>query len=163
MSDTNKQSSDANFYLVMLAIIIVMVFYISYDMDNRYDSANVIIEAQTEAAPVIVEVEVAPVVEVAPAPEPTPVVEAIVIKKESIAKDLETDAIVKTETITKYVPVPVHVPVPVPVQAPVEQYQNQPYQGGNYYQQNPYNSPYGNYQNGLYGNPYQRPYYGPNN
>ena len=73
MSNTNKSSSDSNFYLIMLALIIVMGFYISYDIDQRYGS-SVAVETQPEVTPapaaVVVDVVVAPiaVVEEKPAP-----------------------------------------------------------------------------------------------
>lgn len=111
MSNTSKQPSDSNFYLVMLAAVVGMGFYVSYDVDKRYGSSTAAVEAQPEAAPipVVVEVEVVtevvetpPVVETAPAAS-EPVVEIIEIKKETIIKDPETETIVKTETAAKFV------------------------------------------------------------
>jgi len=63
-ANSASQSSDMSFYVFMLAIIVGMAFYISYDMEQRYgtsaDNTNSI-AVEPEAAPVT-EVAAEPVV-----------------------------------------------------------------------------------------------------
>jgi len=49
-NNTNEESSDSNFYLTMLAAIVGMGFYISYDVEKRYGAA-----VSTSTSPVVVE------------------------------------------------------------------------------------------------------------
>lgn len=103
MSNTTKgNSSDSTFYLVMLAAIVAMGFYISDDMGKRYGSkegaadGNITNEQIHTAQPVIVNiekvisVEVKPVAEI-PAGETTP--EAVVVEK-TVQETTTTTAIV---------------------------------------------------------------------
>ena len=85
MSNTNKSSSDSNFYLIMLALIIVMGFYISYDIDKRYGS-SVAVETQPEVTPapaaVVVDVVVAPIAVPVVEEKPAPVI--VEVKDETV-------------------------------------------------------------------------------
>ncbi len=104
-----KSSSDSGFYMVLLALVVGMGFYISYDINQRYgDESLVYGNADSGAAvdikalpnaPVIVNIEKIKTVEVVPvatvpATEDTP--EAVVVEK----------VIRKTTVTTAIVPVP---------------------------------------------------------
>jgi len=98
------KSSEKGFYIIMLAMIISMALYVSYDMEQRY-GADKAASADAEPAqvnglePVIVNIEktksitVKPVAEI-PATEQTP--EAVVVEK----------VVNKTTVTTAVVPVP---------------------------------------------------------
>ena len=86
------QSSDMSFYVIMLALIVGMGFYISYDMEQRYGSTSSSAAAPMDSepaqegiqAPVVVNIEKVKTVEVKPlavipATETTP--EAVVVEK----------------------------------------------------------------------------------
>ena len=120
-SGSIKQSSDKSFYLIMIAMVVGMGFYISYDMDQRYGASsgstpanNEVSEPQAKAAPatpVVVgiekakSVEIKPVAEV-PATETTP--EAVVVKK------VEQDTTVTTAVVPVAAPEAQKVAVPAP-------------------------------------------------
>lgn len=108
MSNTAKRnSSDSTFYLVMLAAIVAMGFYISDDMGKRYGSkegaadSNITNEQNQTAQPVIVNiekvisVEVKPMAEI-PAGEAAP--EAVVVEK-TVQEMTTTTAIVPVADI----------------------------------------------------------------
>ncbi len=102
-----NSSSDMSFYIIMLALIAGMAFYISNDMEKRYASAET---AQSASEPVVISVAetgsvvIKPIVDV-PATETTP--EAVIVKK------------VEQKTIVTTALVPVKEEVPVAEAEPV--------------------------------------------
>ncbi|MCU7833956.1 MAG: hypothetical protein KZQ83_01795 [gamma proteobacterium symbiont of Taylorina sp.] len=86
-NEANNESSDSNFYLTMLAVVVGMGFYVSYDVEQRYGSSNA---STTEVQPVVIPVlvETAPA-EVAPALIETTIVEATIVEIKSVAVDSE--------------------------------------------------------------------------
>ncbi|NOQ79231.1 MAG: hypothetical protein GQ546_07500, partial [Gammaproteobacteria bacterium] len=82
-ANSASQSSDMSFYVIMLAIIVGMAFYISYDMEQRYgtsadNSSSIAVEPVVVSVKKVVTVEVKPVAEI-PATETTP--DAVVVEK----------------------------------------------------------------------------------
>ena len=97
--DNAPQSSDMSFYVFMLAIIVAMAFYISYDMEQRYGSGAAVsgtTAAEAISEPIVISVEqvnsveIKPVAEI-PATETTP--EVIVVEKTEQKTTVTTAAI----------------------------------------------------------------------
>ena len=129
-NETSAQSSDRSFYLIILALIVGMGFYISYDMDQRYGSTagtaagtegSQPVEAAETATPVIVGIEkvetviIKPVAEI-PATETTP--EAVVVKK--IVQETTVTTLVIPVAEEKAAPETAQLPVAVETEAEVK-------------------------------------------
>jgi len=135
-------SSDMSFYVIMLAIIVAMAFYISYDMEKRYSASSqqakktvvlgpdltpiVVTKSEpkkmVEAKPEVISVEKIKTVEIKPvadipATESTP--EAVIVEKTE-QKTVVTTAVVAVPEKAEKVPAPVEkTSAPVTEVAPV--------------------------------------------
>ena len=113
----SAQSSDMSFYVIMLALIVAMGFYISYDSSQRYgtgtsssaDSSLTGSAQELAIEPVIISIEKVKTVEIIPvavieATESTP--EAVIVEKVE-QKTVVTTAVIPVEDIVKTEAAPV--------------------------------------------------------
>ena len=117
---TQNSSSDMSFYIIMLALIAGMAFYISNDMEKRYASAET---AQPASEPVVISVAetgsvvIKPIVDI-PATETTP--EAVIVKKVE-QKTIVTTALVPVKeevSVAELEPFVIAQPKSTPAPAP---------------------------------------------
>ncbi len=96
--DNAPQSSDMSFYVFMLAIIVAMAFYISYDMEQRYGSGAAV-SGTTAAEPVVISVEQAISVEIKPVAEipATATTPEVIVVEKTEQKTIVTTAIVPVQ------------------------------------------------------------------
>ncbi len=104
-SSEAAQSSDMSFYVIMLALIVGMGFYISYDSEQRYGETNSIAATQDDSAqdaalqPVIVSIEKVKTVDIKPVaviPATETASGAVIVEKVE-QKTIITKAVIEVE------------------------------------------------------------------
>lgn len=115
-SNTSNQASDKSFYLIMLAIVVGMGFYVSYDMNQRYDesqSASTAPSTSTGAedtvktqAPVVITGDIPVVINVDKTkPETAKPVSEIPAPETTATKDIVDEKVQQTPQVSSTVPV----------------------------------------------------------